>query len=74
VNLFNGKIEGMEALLRWNNKELGFVPPNDFIPVAEKTGLIVPIGKWVLEAACKQNKLWLDKGLSYNSMELVILL
>jgi diguanylate cyclase (GGDEF)-like protein len=68
VNLFTGIIEGMEALIRWNNKELGFVSPNDFIPIAEKTGLIVPIGMWVLETACKQNKLWLDKGLSYNSL------
>jgi diguanylate cyclase (GGDEF)-like protein/PAS domain S-box-containing protein len=68
VNLFTGKIEGMEALIRWNNKELGFVSPNDFIPIAEKTGLIIPIGNWVLETACKQNKLWLDKGLSYNSI------
>jgi diguanylate cyclase (GGDEF)-like protein/PAS domain S-box-containing protein len=68
VNLFTGKIEGMEALIRWNNKELGFVSPNDFIPIAEKTGLIVPIGNWVLETACKQNKLWIDKGLSYNSI------
>lgn len=68
VNLFTGKLEGMEALIRWNNKELGFVPPNTFIPIAEKTGLIVPIGKWVIETACKQNRLWLAKGLSYNSI------
>jgi EAL domain-containing protein (putative c-di-GMP-specific phosphodiesterase class I) len=68
VNLSTGKIEGMEALIRWNSKELGFVSPNDFIHIAEKTGLIVPIGNWVLETACKQNKLWLDKGLSYNSI------
>jgi diguanylate cyclase (GGDEF)-like protein len=68
INLFNGKIEGMEVLIRWNNEELGFVPPNTFIPIAEKTGLIVPICKWVLETACKQNKLWLDRGLSYNSI------
>ncbi|MCM0647338.1 EAL domain-containing protein [Clostridium swellfunianum] len=68
VNLFTGKIEGMEALIRWNNTELGFVSPNDFIPIAEKTGLIVPIGNWVLETACRQNKIWIDNGHTYNSI------
>ncbi|MBC3887134.1 EAL domain-containing protein [Acetobacterium paludosum] len=54
------KIIGMEALLRWNNDELGSVGPAQFIPVAEKTDLIIPIGDWVLEEAIKQNKKWLE--------------
>ncbi|GAA0726926.1 hypothetical protein GCM10008905_23940 [Clostridium malenominatum] len=66
INLYSGKIEGMEALLRWNNKELGFVSPNEFIPIAEKNGLIVPIGNWVMKKACQQNKIWLSKGFKYD--------
>lgn len=52
-NVLDGKIAGFEALLRWKNKDIGFVSPEDFIGVAEDTNLIVPIGKWVLENACK---------------------
>ncbi|WP_050739387.1 bifunctional diguanylate cyclase/phosphodiesterase [Acetobacterium bakii] len=55
-----GEIIGMEALLRWHNPELGNVGPGAFIPVAEKTDLIIPIGNWVLEEAIKQNKKWQD--------------
>jgi diguanylate cyclase (GGDEF)-like protein len=63
VNLGSGLVSGLEALLRWTNAELGSVPPVDFIPIAEETGLILPIGEWVLRTACKQAKAWHDEGL-----------
>lgn len=58
-----GHISGMEALLRWTNDQLGVVPPSEFISVAEETGLILPIGDWVLRSACAQAKAWHDEGL-----------
>ncbi|WP_051556453.1 putative bifunctional diguanylate cyclase/phosphodiesterase [Alkalihalobacterium bogoriense] len=57
-----GKIVGVEALLRWNHPEMGIVSPVDFIPIAEQTGMIIPIGEWVLIEACKQIQLWNEQG------------
>jgi diguanylate cyclase (GGDEF)-like protein/PAS domain S-box-containing protein len=65
VDLKTGQIVGMEALIRWKHPELGMVPPNRFIGVAEDTGLIVPIGAWVMRTACAQNKAWQDAGLGH---------
>ncbi|NEO15705.1 MULTISPECIES: EAL domain-containing response regulator [unclassified Moorena] len=64
VNLSTGEIEGAEALIRWYHPELGAISPTKFIPLAEKTGLIVPLGEWVLRKACTQAKLWQTQGLS----------
>jgi diguanylate cyclase (GGDEF)-like protein len=62
-DLRSGDITGVEALLRWRHAELGMVSPAQFIPIAEETGLIEPIGAWVLKEACTQAKRWLDDGL-----------
>lgn len=62
VSCLTGKIIGFEALLRWKQPELGLIPPDKFIPIAEQSGLIVPIGEWVLRTACIQNKKWKDAG------------
>jgi len=63
-----GTISGVEALLRWTNAELGAVSPVEFIPVAEETGLILAIGKWVLRAACEQAQAWRAEGLPVQRM------
>ncbi len=63
IDLATGKIAGAEALLRWNSPELGSVPPAAFIPVAEETGLILPIGTWVIRTVCAQVRRWAEEGL-----------
>jgi diguanylate cyclase (GGDEF)-like protein/PAS domain S-box-containing protein len=62
VSIATGQITGLEALLRWNNPELGLVMPNRFIGVAESSGLMSAIGEWVLRTSCAQTKRWLDEG------------
>jgi diguanylate cyclase (GGDEF)-like protein len=63
IDIKSGEIQGVEALLRWQHPELGLVLPDSFLKLAEQTGLIIPIGEWVLRTACQQNKLWQTKGL-----------
>lgn len=68
IDSATGRVNGVEALLRWTHPELGALPPDKFIPLAEETGLIVPIGRWVLETACAQNMAWQRQGLPTISM------
>ncbi|GHH99517.1 bifunctional diguanylate cyclase/phosphodiesterase [Neobacillus kokaensis] len=68
MNYKTKKIERVEALLRWNHPEHGLISPDKFIPIAEETGLIIPIGEWVLRKACGQLKQWHDQGYPLISM------
>ena len=62
VDARTGKMIGAEALIRWNHPEWGLVSPMDFIPIAEETGLIIPIGNWVIQTACEHRKIWYELG------------
>lgn len=68
IDLQTGEIVGMEALIRWQNQELGFISPGIFIPIAEEMGLIHSIGEWVLWTACAQNQAWQAEGLPHIRM------
>jgi diguanylate cyclase (GGDEF)-like protein/PAS domain S-box-containing protein len=68
VNLRTGAIIGAEALIRWKSPTRGYVPPLDFIPIAEDSGLILPIGAWVLQEACAQARAWVDAALPKTTM------
>ena len=64
IDVASGRVVGAEALVRWRHEERGYVPPSLFIPVAERSGLVVPLTKWVLNEACRQNREWQDQGLT----------
>ena len=65
LSVLTGKLKGVEALVRWRHPELGILQPDDFIPLANESGLIRDIGKWVLRNACREAKAWHDAGYSW---------
>ncbi|MCW8905788.1 MAG: EAL domain-containing protein, partial [Sedimenticola sp.] len=71
-DLQSGRIIGLEALIRWRHPELGMISPARFIPLAEESGLIHPIGRWVLDSACRQGRKWLDRGFDFGRIAINI--
>ncbi|MFC3523680.1 hypothetical protein CHL76_01130 [Marinococcus halophilus] len=72
VDVLTGEVKGYEALVRWEHPELGMVPPAEFIPLAEETGLIVPLGRWILQEACRQMAAWKEEGSTVTRMSVNI--
>ncbi len=68
LDLQSGRAVGVEALLRWRHQQYGNIPPDRFIPTAERSGLILPIGEWVLKTACQRAKQWLDEGMQFDRL------
>jgi len=68
ISMEDGAVTSVEALLRWNDPELGTVTPDEFIPLAEETGLIIQIGEWVIRRVCEQARRWIDEGLGLHSV------
>ncbi|WP_319001929.1 sensor domain-containing protein [Clostridium algoriphilum] len=68
IDIINNKIKGFEALLRWDSSELGRVCPTEFIPVAEKSGLLIPMGDWIIKTVCLQNSIWKSRGYLYDTI------
>lgn len=62
ADIHSKEVVGLEALIRWNDPEHGLISPNDFVPLLEETNLIIPVGTWVIQEACRQNKAWQDQG------------
>lgn len=72
VSLLDGTVKGFELLLRWNSPEYGVISPNEFIPIAETSGMVVPIGLWVLEEACKQLTIWQAKYANAETLTVAV--
>lgn len=72
IELATGAVVGMEALVRWPHPEHGLIPPDRFIPIAEETGLIIDLGRWVLRRTCRQARAWLDENVAFGSVSVNI--
>ncbi|MGH4052300.1 MAG: EAL domain-containing protein [Clostridium sp.] len=68
IDIINNKIKGFEALLRWDSPMLGSISPMEFIPVAEKSGLLIAMGDWIIKTVCHQNNIWKSKGYVYDTI------